>query len=85
MELLHQTGWAATPADIQAPLAGEISCDVVVIGGGVGGMSAAIRLAETGADVVVLEAKALGWGASSRNAGCVTDSIAADCHLAAGC
>ncbi len=41
-------------------------------------MSAALRLAESGADVVLLEAQTCGWGASSRNAGYVTNSVAAD-------
>jgi glycine/D-amino acid oxidase-like deaminating enzyme len=43
--------------------------DVTVIGGGYTGLSAARTLAKGGASVVVLEAEALGWGASSRNGG----------------
>ncbi|MCP2298627.1 Glycine/D-amino acid oxidase (deaminating) [Nocardia amikacinitolerans] len=78
MELIHETGWAAPPATVEQPLNDEVTCDVVVIGGGAGGMSAALRAAENGADVVLLEARTLGWGASSRNAGYVTNSIAAD-------
>ena len=42
---------------------------VVVVGGGLGGMSTALRLAERGQDVVLLEAEFCGHGASSRNAG----------------
>ncbi|BAH51919.1 putative oxidoreductase [Rhodococcus opacus B4] len=80
MELIHETGWAAPPAAVEPPLTGDIDCDVVVIGG-VGGMSAALRLAEKGTDVVLLEAQTLGWGASSRNAGYITNSIAADPEL----
>ncbi|OQS12677.1 oxidoreductase [Nocardia donostiensis] len=78
MELIHETGWAEQPAAVEPPLTGDIDCDVVVIGGGGGGMSAALRLAEKGVDVVVLEAQTLGWGATSRNAGYITNSIAAD-------
>ena len=43
--------------------------DVVVVGGGLTGLSAARRAAELGASVVLLEGERLGWGASTRNAG----------------
>ena len=45
------------------------TADVVVIGGGMTGLSAARRSAELGATVVLLEAERLGWGASTRNGG----------------
>jgi gamma-glutamylputrescine oxidase len=45
---------------------GEISCDVVVIGGGYTGLSAALHLAEAGMNVAVLEAHRMGFGASGR-------------------
>jgi len=45
------------------------TADVVVIGGGYTGLSAARRSAELGASVVLLEAETLGWGASTRNGG----------------
>ena len=45
------------------------TADVVVIGGGFTGLSAARRSAELGASVVLLEAERLGWGASTRNGG----------------
>lgn len=45
------------------------AADVVVIGSGLSGLSAAHRLASAGRDVVVLEADEPGMGASSRNAG----------------
>ncbi len=50
-------------------LAGEVSADVCVIGAGYTGLSAAICLAERGYNVVVLEARRVGWGASGRNGG----------------
>lgn len=81
MKLIHDTGWAALPTNLKQPLNEDIDCDVVVIGGGGGGMSAALRLADKGVDVVLLEAKTLGWGATSRNAGYITNSIAADPEL----
>lgn len=43
--------------------------DVVVIGGGYTGTSAALQLAKGGARVILLEAQTIGWGASSRNGG----------------
>ena len=43
--------------------------DVVIIGGGYTGLSAARTLAKNNVNVVVLEAETIGWGASSRNGG----------------
>lgn len=50
-------------------LAGEVSCDVCVIGAGFTGLSAALHLAESGYSVALLEAEKVGWGASGRNGG----------------
>ncbi len=46
--------------------------DVVVIGGGYAGLSTALELGRNGTNVVVLEAQAFGYGASSRNGGGVS-------------
>lgn len=43
--------------------------DVVIVGGGYTGLSAALHLAEQGLRVAVLEARRVGWGASGRNGG----------------
>jgi len=52
-----------------APLAGDLDCDVCVVGGGLTGLTAALELAERGFDVVLLEANRIGWGASGRSGG----------------
>lgn len=49
--------------------AGELRCDVCVIGGGFTGLSTALHLAEKGYDVILLEAHRVGFGASGRNGG----------------
>jgi glycine/D-amino acid oxidase-like deaminating enzyme len=49
--------------------------DVVVVGGGFCGLSAARVLAKRGVRVAVLEAETLGWGASCRNGGMVLTGL----------
>jgi glycine/D-amino acid oxidase-like deaminating enzyme len=51
------------------------SADVAIIGAGFTGLSAAVALAKRGAKVVVLDSEAIGWGASSRNAGMVLTGL----------
>ena len=55
-----------------APLSGDHVADVVIIGGGYTGLSAAHRLSGLGMMPVVLEANEVGWGASGRNGGVVS-------------
>src|SRR6056297_1530918 len=62
--------WCETVSDPGYPQAsGQMRCDVAVIGAGFTGLSAALHLAQAGADVVLLEAQTPGWGASGRNGG----------------
>jgi glycine/D-amino acid oxidase-like deaminating enzyme len=56
-------------------LAGDVRADVAVVGAGFTGISAALSLAERGYDVIVLEAKQVGWGASGRNGGQLIDGF----------
>lgn len=60
---------SAKPFPAQPSLRGEVEADVVVVGGGFAGLSAAIHAAEAGFSVVLLEARQIGWGASGRNGG----------------
>ncbi|OLP43010.1 NAD(P)/FAD-dependent oxidoreductase [Rhizobium oryziradicis] len=56
------------------PLGGQ--CDVVVVGGGLTGSSAALTLAKKGASVVQLEASTIGSAASGRNGGMCNNGFA---------
>ncbi|GAA1209806.1 NAD(P)/FAD-dependent oxidoreductase [Prauserella alba] len=75
------SGWVDPPADLAPALTKDLSCDVAVIGGGLNGMSTALRLAERGRDVVLLDAEFCGHGASSRNAGQVAGALGGDIQL----
>lgn len=57
------------------PLAGDADTDVVVIGGGIGGLSAALALRQAGIPAIVLEAATIGAGASGRNNGQVIPTL----------
>ncbi|MCP5073722.1 MAG: FAD-binding oxidoreductase [Rhodobacteraceae bacterium] len=46
-------------------------CDVVVVGGGLTGCSAALTLAKAGKNVVLVDAERPGYGASTRNGGMI--------------
>ncbi|MCA0942569.1 FAD-binding oxidoreductase [Salipiger pacificus] len=56
----------------------SLRCDVLVVGGGFQGLSAALHLAEAGTDVVLLEAQEPGFGASGRNGGQVIPGLKDD-------
>ena len=54
--------------------------DVVIVGGGYTGLSAAAEIAQTGAKIMVLDAQDIGHGCSSRNGGQVSASIKPSYH-----
>jgi len=68
----------AEPLPDTPPLAGDRRADVVVVGAGYTGLSAALHLAERGVDVVVLDAAEPGWGASGRNGGQIIPGLKHD-------
>ncbi len=75
------TGARPTPAPA---LAGAVRAEFAVVGGGYTGLSAALHLArDAGADVAVLEAERIGWGASGRNGGfaCIGGTKASEAAL----
>ncbi|MER9526716.1 FAD-binding oxidoreductase [Mesorhizobium sp. M0292] len=59
----------ANPAPDHPALAGDVDADLVVVGGGCTGLSAALHAAVRGLKVVLLEGGKIGWGASGRNGG----------------
>lgn len=60
---------SALPRAVTAPLSGEVSTDVCVIGGGFTGISTALELRRRNYDVVLLDAGEIGAGASGLNGG----------------
>lgn len=53
----------------------SITTDVLVIGGGITGLSAALKLLDAGRRVVLLEARTLGGGTTSRTTGHLTEVL----------
>ncbi len=78
--LTRNSYYAATApqAPVFTPLLGEARCDVAVVGGGLAGLSAALDLRHRGFDVVLLESRQIGFGASGRNGGQAIHGLACD-------
>ncbi|MEM7268624.1 MAG: FAD-binding oxidoreductase [Pseudomonadota bacterium] len=69
---VHAPSWYAATAEPQPErpaFDGDVRADVVIVGAGYTGLSAALRLGQAGVDVRVIEAHRVGWGASGRNGG----------------
>ncbi len=65
----YYAGCYLGPIPERARLEEGLDCDVVIVGGGFSGLHCALRLAEAGKRVVVLEASRVAWAASGRNGG----------------
>jgi sarcosine oxidase len=73
--------WAATvrePVPAPDPFEAGRSVDLAIVGGGFTGASAALAAASHGAEVALLEARTIGWGASGRNGGQVIPGLKLD-------
>lgn len=66
---------SAPPAPVTTALAGNVDAEVVIVGAGYTGLSAALHLAAAGVSVVVLEAVEIGFGGSGRNVGLVNAGL----------
>lgn len=65
----------AVAAPDTQPLGQDATARVVIVGAGFTGLSAALHLAEAGIEAIVVEANAIGWGASGRNGGQVNPGL----------
>ncbi|CAN7560286.1 FAD-binding oxidoreductase [Rhizobium rhizogenes] len=65
----------APAGPVTSALAGDITADVVIVGGGYTGLSAALHLAEAGQSAVVLEAVEIGFGGAGRNVGLINGGM----------
>lgn len=65
----HLWRQTAPPRTMAGPLRGDATCDLLVIGGGVTGLGAALAGADAGLDVILLEGNEIGSAASGRNNG----------------
>jgi gamma-glutamylputrescine oxidase len=74
----------ANPFDAAAPITGETTCDVAIIGGGYTGLGAALVLAERGLKPLVIEQAKTGSGASGRNGGQIHPGHRRDMHTIEG-
>jgi glycine/D-amino acid oxidase-like deaminating enzyme len=71
--------WYAANAGEMMPVAAlnnSLTCDVVVVGGGLAGLTTTLELARAGKSVTLLEANQIAFGASGRNGGFVSSGFA---------
>lgn len=66
---------SADEPDYSAPMEGDVTVDVAIVGGGFTGLSTALHCAERGLSAHVLEARQIGYGGSGRNVGLVNAGV----------
>lgn len=70
------SAWAATGSVPSfPPLERDLSVDVVIVGGGITGLTAALLLKQAGVKVALLEARQIGSGVSGKTTGHLTESL----------
>jgi glycine/D-amino acid oxidase-like deaminating enzyme len=76
-DLQWRSLWSQTAPEpcVFAPLMGPLDTEVVIVGGGIAGLSTALHLAENGISVVVLEGRQPGAGASGQSGGQVIPGL----------
>lgn len=73
--------WRATAPEARFPmLQEEINTDVVIIGGGITGVTLALNLAEQGVPAVLLEAREVGFGSTGNSTGNLYETLSRGIH-----
>lgn len=68
--------WRGTAAPTAyAPLSGDVATDVLIVGGGITGVTLALLLRQQGRDVVLLEADAIGTGTTGNSTGNLYETV----------
>ena len=73
--------WRATAPEMGFPvLQKEIAADVVIVGGGITGVTLALNLAEQGTSAVLLEARDIGFGSTGNSTGNLYETVSRGVH-----
>jgi len=75
--------WLDSPYTPRAALPGDVETDVVIVGGGITGISAAYHCTRKGMKVVLVEKDLLAHGPAGKNSGMVVEGLEADFMYAA--
>lgn len=79
MDTLSVWRGTAAPTD-HPPLSGDASCDVLIVGGGITGLTLALLLARQGRQVIVLEAERIGSGSTGNSTGNLYVTVSRGLH-----